>query len=91
MPIRPSHPLPPNIQDIISKCGNSEIYYRAMQFYLDYAPMQLGELLTVLIPRIDHTRTVNMFKKSNNLPLVKPYLQNVQDQNVQVRTRALRF
>jgi clathrin heavy chain len=77
------------LQDNITKVGNSEVLYKAMQFYLDYAPMLLGELLQVLVPRIDHTRTVNMFKKNKNIPLIKPYLMTVQDQNIQAVNEAL--
>eukprot|EP01134_Creolimax_fragrantissima_P001261 CFRG1261T1 len=69
-------------KDVITKCGNSENFYKAMSFYLSHSPLQLVEVLTVLIPRIDHTRTVGMFKKNGHLPLVKPYLQQVQELNV---------
>eukprot|EP00122_Pirum_gemmata_P019253 Pgem_evm1s18033 len=33
-------------KDVINKVGNSEIFYKAMQFYLDYEPMLLPELMT---------------------------------------------
>lgn len=74
----------PQFKDNITKVANTEVLYKAVQFYLDYAPMLLGELLQVLIPRIDHTRVVTMFKKNKNIPLIKPYLLTVQDQNIQV-------
>lgn len=57
--------------------ANIELYYKAIQFYLDYKPMLLNDLLTVLIPRMDHTRAVGLFSKLNQLPLVKPYLRQV--------------
>ena len=40
--------------------------------------MLLPDLLTVLIPRIDHVRVVRMFSHTDNLPLIKPYLIAVQ-------------
>ena len=41
--------------------------------------MLLNDLLTVLTPRIDHTRVVRMFQRSgDNVPLIKPYLISVQ-------------
>lgn len=40
--------------------------------------MLLNDLLTVLTPRIDHTRVVRMFQRSDNVPLIKPYLIAVQ-------------
>lgn len=40
-----------------------ELYYKALQFYLDYKPLLINDLLLVLSPRLDHTRTVNFFSK----------------------------
>lgn len=34
-----------------------------VQFYLDYKPMMLNDLLMVLAPRMDHTRAVSFFTK----------------------------
>ncbi len=70
-----------HFKDVITKVANIELYYKAIQFYLDYKPMLLNDLLTVLSPRLDHTRTVNLFVKWNHLPLVKPYLRSVQNNN----------
>lgn len=52
-----------HFKEIIPKVANIELYYRAIQFYLDYKPLLLNDLLLVLIPRIDHTRTVSFFRK----------------------------
>ncbi|ETE62313.1 Clathrin heavy chain 1, partial [Ophiophagus hannah] len=68
-------------KDIIAKVANVELYYRALQFYLDYKPLLINDLLLVLSPRLDHTRTVSFFAKVNQLPLVKPYLRSVQNHN----------
>ncbi len=43
--------------------ANIEIYYKAIQFYLDYKPLLLNDLLLVLTPRMDHTRAVAYFVK----------------------------
>lgn len=40
-----------------------ELYYRAIQFYLEFKPLLLNDLLMVLSPRLDHTRAVNFFSK----------------------------
>lgn len=53
-----------------------------MRFYLDEAPLQLNDLLSVLTQRVDHARVVQMFMKSDNLPLIKPYLVSIQHINV---------
>lgn len=52
-----------HFKDIITKVANIELYYKAIQFYLDYKPMLLNDLLLVLAPRMDHTRSVNFFTK----------------------------
>jgi hypothetical protein len=41
----------------------------------------LTDLLQALTPRIDVNRVVKMFEKSDNIPLIKPFLLNVQSQN----------
>ena len=64
--------------------ANIELYYKSLQFYLDYKPMLINDLLTVLTPRMDHTRAVTFFRKQSRLPLVKPYLRSVQNHNNKV-------
>ncbi|XP_014667188.1 PREDICTED: clathrin heavy chain 1-like isoform X2 [Priapulus caudatus] len=78
-----------HFKDIITKVANIELYYKAIQFYQDYKPMLLNDLLLVLTPRLDHTRTVSYFKKGNQLPLVKSYLRSVQSLNNKAINEAL--
>ena len=54
---------------------------RALNFYLQEQPSLLTDLLQALTPRIDVNRVVRMFEKSDNIPLIKPFLLNVQGQN----------
>ncbi|KAG9319692.1 hypothetical protein KVV02_006937 [Mortierella alpina] len=68
-------------KEVIVKVSNLEIYYKALRFYLDEQPMLLNDLLAVLVPRIDHNRVIQMFQKSDNLPLIKNYLVSVQSVN----------
>uniref|UniRef100_A0AAQ4R148 Clathrin, heavy chain a (Hc) n=1 Tax=Gasterosteus aculeatus aculeatus TaxID=481459 RepID=A0AAQ4R148_GASAC len=68
-------------KDIITKVANVELYYKATQFYLEFKPLLLNDLLIVLSPRLDHSRAVNFFNKVKQLPLVKPYLRSVQNHN----------
>merc|ERR1712076_311816 len=51
--------------------------------------MLLNDLLVVLAPRLDHTRTVGFFTKTNNIQLVKPYLRSVQNLNNKAVNEAL--
>lgn len=43
--------------------ANVELYYKAVQFYLEFKPLLLNDLLIVLSPRLDHSRAVNFFSK----------------------------
>ncbi|CAK5085762.1 unnamed protein product [Meloidogyne enterolobii] len=70
-----------HFKEIVTKVANVELYYKAIQFYLDYKPMLLVDLLMVLSPRLDQTRTVMFFQKSGDLSLVQPYLRHVQNFN----------
>ncbi|VDP34965.1 unnamed protein product [Soboliphyme baturini] len=88
-----SHPIEAwreqHFKEMITKVANIELYYRAIQFYVDYKPLLINELLLVLAPRLDHTRAVNFFSKINQLPLVKPYLRAVQNLNNSAVNEAL--
>ncbi|XP_030381609.1 clathrin heavy chain [Scaptodrosophila lebanonensis] len=70
-----------HFKDIITKVANIELYYKAIEFYLDFKPLLLNDMLLVLAPRMDHTRAVSSFSKTGYLPLVKPYLRSVQSLN----------
>ncbi|KAJ5565084.1 clathrin heavy chain [Penicillium frequentans] len=70
-----------SFKDIVVKVANLEIYYRALNFYLQEQPLLITDLLQVLTPRIDVNRVVRIFKSSDNIPLIKPFLLNVQTQN----------
>ncbi|KAJ2060105.1 Clathrin heavy chain [Coemansia sp. S146] len=63
-----------SFKDIIVKVSNVELYYKALRFYLKEQPLLLNDLLNAMMPRIDHTRVVSMFLKSDNIPLIKKYL-----------------
>ena len=71
-----------SFKDVCAKVANAEIYYRAVDFYLKEHPHQLVDLLGVLSARVDHARVVQDMRKSGNLPLVKPYLLQVQKNNL---------
>lgn len=70
-----------SLKEIIVKVSNLEIYYKAINFYVLEKPNLLVDLLSVLTPKIDLPRVVRMFIKSNNLPLIKPFLISVLDKN----------
>lgn len=68
-------------KDTVVKVANLEIYYRSLNFYLQEQPSLITDLLQALTPRVDVNRVVRMFDKSDNIPLIKPFLLNVQTQN----------
>ncbi|KAL1731173.1 hypothetical protein EV714DRAFT_249463 [Schizophyllum commune] len=70
-------------KETIVRVANVEIYYKALNFYLAEQPTLLNDLLTVLIPRIDHARVVRFFKSADHMPLIKPYLIAVQHLNIE--------
>lgn len=78
-----------HFKDIITKVANIELYYKAIQFYMDFKPLLLNDMLLVLAPRMDHTRAVNFFTKNKHLQLVKPYLRSVQSLNNKAINEAL--
>lgn len=78
-----------SFKDIVVKVANLEIYYRALNFYLQEQPSLLTDLLQALTPRIDVNRVVKMFEKSDNIPLIKPFLLNVQTQNKKAVNNAI--
>ena len=70
-----------SFKDIVAKVNNLEIYYRSLNFYREQQPSLLTDLLQALTARIDVNRVVRMFKKSDDHPLIKPFLLSVQEQN----------
>ena len=78
-----------SFKDIIVKVANLEIYYRALNHYLQEQPLLLTDLLQALTPRVDVNRVVKMFEKSDNIPIIKPFLLNVQSQNKRVVNNAI--
>ncbi|OBZ66438.1 Clathrin heavy chain 1 [Grifola frondosa] len=70
-------------KDVIVRVANIEIYYKSLTFYLQEQPTLLTDLLTVLIPRIEHARVVRMFQQIDHIPLIRSYLIAVQHLNIE--------
>lgn len=77
-----------SFKEIIVKVSNLEIYYKAINFYTNEHPTLLIDLLSVLNQRLDLPRVVRIFQKSDNLPLIKPWLISVLDKNNSVVNQA---
>lgn len=68
--------------DTIRQVVNMELYYRSIQFYLEEHSEQVIDLLHVLTPSLDHERVAREVEKLGDLPLIKDYLESVQDSNL---------
>lgn len=77
-----------SFKEIVVKVSNLEIYYKAINFYTNEHPTLLIDLLSVLTARLDLPRVVRIFQKSDNLPLIKPWLISVLEKNNSVVNQA---
>merc|ERR1711933_306237 len=74
---------------IIVRVSNTEVFYRAINFYLREHPLYLSELLIELSPKLDHKRVVQTIRLSRQLPLIQQYLMHVQRDNIAVVNEAV--
>jgi len=74
---------------IIVRVSNTEVFYRAINFYLREHPLFLSELLIELSPKLDHKRVVQTIRLSRQLPLIQQYLMHVQRDNIAVVNEAV--
>ncbi|EPZ31434.1 clathrin heavy chain 1-like protein [Rozella allomycis CSF55] len=68
-------------KNVLLKVSNSDIFYKSLNFYLNEHPLLLNDLLNSISQKIDYTRLVQIFQKNNHLPLIKPFLQTIQQIN----------
>ena len=68
--------------NIAKKLTNTEIFYRAISFYLEEHPLLLNSFLVAISPKLDHARAISQVRKANHLPLILDYLQSVQAVNL---------
>lgn len=80
------HPL---FKETILQVSNTEIYYRAINFYLQEHPLLLNDLLLDLAAKLDHTRVVNLVGRQDHIPLIEKYLLQVQRENLSAVNEAL--
>merc|ERR550537_674675 len=77
------------LKELLAKGNNIEICHKAIDFYLDIAPMQLNDMLITLSSRLDHVRVVQQIQRSGNLALVQAYLEQAQPLNLPVVNDAI--
>ncbi|QSL65563.1 hypothetical protein MERGE_002876 [Pneumocystis wakefieldiae] len=76
-------------KDVLIKVSNTEIIYKALEFYYEQQPLLLTDLLSVVVSRVDHSRVVKMFEKLNSIPIIANYLKNVQPKNIEAVNNAI--
>jgi clathrin heavy chain len=77
------------MRELVAKVSNTEYVYRAAMFYLEYHPLLLVDLLKMAKTRLDHGRVVADVKSKKQLPLVREYLEDVQEANSKQVNNAL--
>ncbi|CAA9990983.1 clathrin heavy chain, putative [Plasmodium knowlesi strain H] len=78
----PTAYTPDTFMQVIHKVTNSDIIHKVIDFYIEEHPLNLYNLLKILENKIDNNRLVQTLKKSNNLPLIQKYLEDIQGQNI---------
>lgn len=77
-------------RDVIIRVSNTDIYYKAINFYVqEQSPEMLNQLLSTLSQKVDPVRVVQLFRKSGQLALIKPFLKAVQSLNISHVNEAL--
>lgn len=76
-------------KEIILQVSNTEIYYKAIQFYLSEHPLLLADLLLDLAGKLDHSRVVEVVDRAGHTALVEKYLLQVQRENLSAVNEAL--
>lgn len=75
--------------DCVIKVRNPEVQYKAISYFIAAHPLQLGRLLQVLTPHLDHARVVHLLRKSDALALGSTYIKAVQKENLTAVNEAL--
>ena len=78
-----------SFKELVAQVSNSDILNRALNFYLQYSPLELNDILAVVGQKMDTPRVVEMFRRTNNLQLVKSWLSSIQSNNIQAVNEAL--
>jgi len=80
------HPL---FKEIILQVSNTEIFYKAINFYVSEHPLLLNDLLLDLSAKLDHSRVVDLLSRVGHIALIDKYLLQVQRENISAVNEAL--
>jgi len=76
-------------KELIGKVKLLDLIYDAIKFYLQYFPSKTVELLTSISTRLEPARVVNVVQKLGHLPVVKKYLEQIQEKDIREVNNAL--
>jgi len=76
-------------QEVIKKVTNVDVHYKSVRFYLEHHPRLVTSLLSAQNERIDPSRVVTIAKDMGRLPLIKKFLQTIQETNNNAVNEAL--
>jgi len=88
-----SHPVEawehPVFKEVITKVANTEIYYKAIIFYIQHYPSMIDDLMSSITNKVDHVRVTRLVAKEGHVAMIKAYLQQVQSDNLSAVNEAL--
>eukprot|EP00469_Lotharella_globosa_P008929 CAMPEP_0167789858 /NCGR_PEP_ID=MMETSP0111_2-20121227/10948_1 /TAXON_ID=91324 /ORGANISM="Lotharella globosa, Strain CCCM811" /LENGTH=1760 /DNA_ID=CAMNT_0007682131 /DNA_START=48 /DNA_END=5330 /DNA_ORIENTATION=+ len=73
----------------VHQVSNSEMFYKAIEFYLQEQPLLLNDLCMDLAGKLDHQRVTTMIKRRERVPLIKEYLLSVQNEDKPIINEAI--
>jgi len=79
----------PVFKEVITKVANTEIYYKAILFYIQNYPTHIDDLMGTITNKVDHVRATRLVLKEGHIAMIKEYLQNVQTNNLTAVNEAL--
>jgi clathrin heavy chain len=79
----------PVFKEVITRVANTEIYYKAILFYIQHYPTEIDDLMSTITNKVDHVRVTRLVLKEGHVAMIKEYLQNVQTNNLTAVNEAL--
>jgi len=73
----------------VTKVMNQDLFYKSIAFYVQEVPSKLLDILHTLQAKLDHEKVARDAKQWGYLPLIKKYLENVQDVNLKTVNESL--
>lgn len=74
---------------LLNKVSNTDLYFKAVYFYIEQQPLQVNDLLKSIAGKLDLTKLIQVVRPTGNIALIEPFLKNIQASNVQAVNDAL--